>query len=34
MESVVVRGTGHMIPQDKPEEFERLVKLFLRKVGS
>ena len=34
MESVVVRGADHMIPQDKPEEFERLVKLFLGKVGS
>ena len=29
LETVVVKGTGHMIPQDKPEEFERLVKRFL-----
>ena len=31
LESIVVKGTGHMIPQDKPAEFERLVKKFLIK---
>ncbi|MCW4048994.1 MAG: alpha/beta hydrolase [Candidatus Bathyarchaeota archaeon] len=29
---VVVKGTGHMIPQDKPEEFEELVRRFLKKL--
>jgi pimeloyl-ACP methyl ester carboxylesterase len=31
---VVVRGAGHMIPQERPEEFEVLVRRFLDKVGS
>jgi len=31
LESIVVKGTGHMIPQDKPAEFEKLVKKFLAK---
>ncbi|MBN2334458.1 alpha/beta hydrolase [Candidatus Bathyarchaeota archaeon] len=33
LETVVVGGTGHMIPQDKPEEFERLVRSFLKRVN-
>ena len=33
LEVVVVEGTGHMIPQDKPEEFLRLVRGFLDGVG-
>ena len=32
LEFVEVENTGHMIPQDVPEEFERLVRGFLRKV--
>jgi len=28
----IVKDTGHMIPQDRPEEFERLVKDFLNKL--
>ena len=32
IEAIVVEGTGHMIPQDKPEEFEKLIRSFLRKV--
>jgi pimeloyl-ACP methyl ester carboxylesterase len=32
LETVVVRGAGHMIPQEKPEEFEKLIKQFLMKV--
>jgi pimeloyl-ACP methyl ester carboxylesterase len=31
---VVVRGVGHMIPQEKPEEFEALVRRFLDRMGS
>jgi pimeloyl-ACP methyl ester carboxylesterase len=31
LESIVVKGTGHMIPQEKPAEFEKLVKKFLTK---
>lgn len=31
IESIVVKGTGHMIPQDKPAEFEKLVRGFLNK---
>ena len=33
-QAVVVRGTGHMIPQERSEEFEVLVRQFLDKVGS
>jgi esterase len=33
LDAVVVKGTGHMIPQEKPEEFEMLIKQFLGKVG-
>ena len=32
LEVVEVENTGHMIPQDVPEEFERLVRGFLEKV--
>jgi pimeloyl-ACP methyl ester carboxylesterase len=32
LELVVVPDTGHMIPQDKPSEFERLVKQFLVEI--
>ena len=32
LEVVEVKNTGHMIPQDVPEEFERLVRSFLEKV--
>jgi pimeloyl-ACP methyl ester carboxylesterase len=32
LEAVEVKKTGHMIPQDVPEEFERLVRGFLKKV--
>ena len=32
IEAVVVEGTGHMIPQDRPEEFEKLVRGFLERV--
>jgi len=32
IEVVEVENTGHMIPQDVPEEFERLVRGFLEKV--
>jgi pimeloyl-ACP methyl ester carboxylesterase len=32
IEAIVVEGTGHMIPQDKPEEFEKLIQSFLKKV--
>jgi len=32
LEAVEVRNTGHMIPQDVPDEFERLVRGFLEKV--
>jgi pimeloyl-ACP methyl ester carboxylesterase len=32
LEVVEVKNTGHMIPQDVPEEFERLVRGFLEKV--
>jgi pimeloyl-ACP methyl ester carboxylesterase len=32
LEIIEVIGTGHMIPQDKPEEFEILVKKFLETV--
>jgi pimeloyl-ACP methyl ester carboxylesterase len=32
LEVVEVENTGHMIPQDVPEEFERLVRGFLDKV--
>ena len=32
LDAVVVRGTGHMSPQEKPEEFEMLLKQFLEKV--
>jgi len=31
-EALTVEGATHMIPQDKPEEFERLVRAFLTKV--
>ena len=34
LEAVVVRGAGHMIPQERPEEFEVLVRRFLDRVGS
>jgi len=34
LEAVVVRGAGHMIPQERPEEFEVLVRQFLDRVGS
>jgi len=33
-QAVVVRGVGHMIPQERSEEFEVLVRRFLDKVGS
>lgn len=32
LDVIEVKGTGHMIPQDKPEEFEILVRRFLEKV--
>jgi pimeloyl-ACP methyl ester carboxylesterase len=32
IEAIVVDGTGHMIPQDRPEEFEKLVRGFLERV--
>jgi pimeloyl-ACP methyl ester carboxylesterase len=32
LEVVEVKKTGHMIPQDVPDEFERLVRDFLEKV--
>jgi len=32
LEAVEVKNTGHMIPQDVPEKFERLVRGFLEKV--
>ena len=32
LEVVEVKNTGHMIPQDVPEEFERLIRGFLEKV--
>jgi len=32
LEAEVVNGAGHMIPQEKPEEFEKLVRRFLDKV--
>jgi pimeloyl-ACP methyl ester carboxylesterase len=32
IEAVVVEGTGHMIPQDRPEEFERFIRVFLERV--
>ena len=32
IKAVVVNGTGHMIPQIKPIEFEQLVRGFLKKV--
>jgi pimeloyl-ACP methyl ester carboxylesterase len=34
LELIEVLDTGHMIPQDKPVEFERLVKKFLEKIES
>jgi len=34
LETIVVKETGYMIPQDKPEEFERLAKQFLDKVSN
>ena len=34
LEAVVVKGAGHMIPQEKPEEFEKLIKQFLARVDS
>jgi pimeloyl-ACP methyl ester carboxylesterase len=32
IETVVIEGTGHMIPQDVPEKFEELVRCFLKKI--
>jgi pimeloyl-ACP methyl ester carboxylesterase len=32
LEAFVVKGTGHMIPQEKPEEFSEHVRRFLKKV--
>jgi len=32
IEAIVVDETGHMIPQDRPEEFEKLVRGFLERV--
>ncbi|MCJ7731787.1 alpha/beta hydrolase [Candidatus Bathyarchaeota archaeon] len=32
IETVVVEGTGHMIPQDAPDRFEELVRAFLSKI--
>ena len=32
IEAIKVKGTGHMIPKDRPEEFEELVKGFLERV--
>jgi pimeloyl-ACP methyl ester carboxylesterase len=32
IEAIKVKGTGHMIPQDRPEEFEKLIKGFLERV--
>jgi len=31
LETVVVKGAGHMIPQERPEKFEKLIKQFLTK---
>ncbi|MBN1683222.1 alpha/beta hydrolase [Candidatus Bathyarchaeota archaeon] len=33
LEAITVQGTGHMIPQDKPKEFEEYVKQFLNKIN-
>ena len=33
LETVVVEGTGHMIPQDIPERFEDLIRSFLNKIN-
>ena len=30
LKTIVVKGTGHMIPQDKPSEFERIIMGFLK----
>jgi pimeloyl-ACP methyl ester carboxylesterase len=32
IESIVVEGVGHMIPQNRPEEFEKIVRGFLERV--
>ncbi len=32
IEAIKVKSTGHMIPQDRPEEFEKLVKAYLERV--
>ncbi|NIU81982.1 MAG: hypothetical protein GWN17_00265 [Candidatus Korarchaeota archaeon] len=33
LQTVIVEGTGHMIPQDVPDKFEGLVKDFLNKIN-
>ncbi|MBM3292573.1 alpha/beta hydrolase [Candidatus Bathyarchaeota archaeon] len=33
LETVTIQGTGHMIPQDKPQEFEEEIKKFLKKLN-
>jgi pimeloyl-ACP methyl ester carboxylesterase len=32
IEAIKVKGTGHMIPQNRPKEFEKLVKAYLERV--
>lgn len=34
LEAVMVMGASHMVPQDRPEEFETIVRGFIRKFGS
>jgi len=32
LETVTIQGATHMVPQDKPAEFEKAVKTFLSKI--